>query len=173
MTARVSINDEAPDFDLSSTEGALLMLRDEVPRTAVLLYFFDDPESERVRRDLVTLAEHRPKLAKSEVKVLAVSAAQLPRLRELQAELRLPFPLLRDDRDFAAAYGVGAGTEGEESAPALYLVNRHRIVDWLANPLSSVSDVMGEIEAIIKRQSSPTTNYPKSVINRLVDRWLN
>ena len=52
MPGTVSIGDTAPNFDLSSTEDALLMLKDEVIRTAVVLYFFADAGSERVRRDL-------------------------------------------------------------------------------------------------------------------------
>ena len=38
---RLSPGDEAPNFDLTSTEDVVLMLRDEVSRTAALLYFFD------------------------------------------------------------------------------------------------------------------------------------
>ena len=173
MSARLSIDQEAPDFDLSSTEGALLMLRDEVPRTAVLLYFFGDPESVRVRQDLEVLREQRPSLAKWQAKVLAVSPAKLAQLKELQAALRLPFPLLRDDRNFAAAYGVDPAAEGEDSEPALYLVDYSRIVIWMANPVASVHGAMNEIVEILKRQKSPTTNYPRSVINRLMDFWFN
>ena len=173
MSARLSIDDEAPDFDLSSTEGAVLMLRDEVPRTAVLLYFFGDPESKRVRQDLGVLREQHPSLAKWQVKVLAVSPAKLAQLKDLQAELRLPFPLLRDDRCFAAAYGVDPAAEGEDSEPALYLVNHSQILTWEANPIASVRGAMNEIVETLKRQKSPTTNYPRSVINRLMDFWFN
>ena len=56
MTARITIGDEAPNFDLSSTEGVLLMLRDEVPRTSVLLYFFSDLDGAETRADLQALA---------------------------------------------------------------------------------------------------------------------
>jgi len=171
MTSRISIHDKAPDFDLSSTEGALLMLRDEIPRTSVLLYLFVDPDSVRVRKDLVSLGEQRRSLADSSVKILGMSATKMPALKALQVELQLPFPLLRDDRDFMAAYGLEAPEEGEEAASGLYLVNQHQEVDWLANPLSSVDEVVGEIRSLIKKQASPTTNYPKSVINRLVERF--
>ncbi len=173
MTATISLHDEAPDFDLSSTEDALLMLRDEVPRTPVLLYLFVDPDSARVRGDLASLAEQHPTLAKTGVKILCMSASKMPVLKALQVEMQLPFPLLRDDRDFMASYGIQSVEEGEEAASALYLVNMFQKVDWLANPLSSVEEVMGELRSIIKKQGSSTANYPKSVINRLVDRWLN
>ena len=133
MADRISIGDQAPDFDLTSTEGSLLMLRDEVPRTAVVLYFFSDPASERVRRDLQALGRQKEALRKLHAKVLAVSRADLASLQKVQAELELPFPLLHDDRDFSSRYGVAAPQEGQETAPALYVVNRQQNVLWLSN----------------------------------------
>ncbi len=63
MPGPVSIGDEAPNFDLSSTEDALLMLKDEVIRTAVVVYFFADPASDRVQRDLDALSRRVEALA--------------------------------------------------------------------------------------------------------------
>lgn len=173
MADRISIGDKAPNFDLSSTENALLMLKDEVPRNAVLLYFFTDPGSERVRRDLATLARHKDSLARAHAKVLGVSRAKMPALKELQAELELPFPLLRDDRDFSSHYGVEPGDDAEEAQPALCLVNRRQIILWMANPVTSVADALPQVERALRDQGSPTSGYPRTVINRLVDRWVN
>ena len=124
MTERISTGDQAPNFDLSSTEGVLLMLRDEVPRTSVLLYFFDDPSAEVVRRDLAELAGATRTLAAAAAKVFGVSPSKMPALQSLQADLGLPFPLLRDDREFSEAYGVAPSTEEQSSSPMLCLVDR-------------------------------------------------
>ena len=172
MTATISIGDEAPDFDLSSTEGVLLMLRDEVPRAFVLLYVFEDPESERVRADLKALAEAQSTLAELHAKILCLAPVKMPQLMELQVDLGLPFPLLRDDRSFCAEYGVEA-EEGHTAEPALVLVDRGLRVAWLENPVSSAAAALAAVRSTLKGQSSPTSNYPKSVINRLVDRWVN
>lgn len=169
---RISQGDRAPDFDLSSTESAVLTLRDEVPRTSVVLYVFADPEADAVRRDLEALASARAALAASHAKVLAISPAKMPVLKDLQASLRLPFPLLRDDRDFLARY-LGAAEEDQVQAPALFLINRQRVVTWLENPVSSVASALRELEPLIKAEGSPTANYPKAVINRVVDFWVN
>ena len=173
MTERISIGDEAPDFDLSSTEGVLLMLRDEITRTSVLLYFFDDPSAEVTRRDLAELAGRTRTLAAATVKVFGVSPSKMPPLQSLQADLGLPFPLLRDDRAFSEAYGVAPSTEEQSSSPALCLVDRCQKVVWIANPAGSVTDALVQIESVLEKQDSPTSNYPKSVINRLVDLWVN
>jgi len=173
MAERISIGDPAPNFDLTSTESCLLMLRDEVPRTAVVLYFFSDPASVSARRDLAALGRAKEALRKAHAKPLAVSRADLASLQKLQVELQLAFPLLHDDRDFSSRYGVAPPQEGQEAAPALYVVSRNQTVLWLANPVASVEEAMTEALQSLKDQGSPAGNYPRSVINRLVDRWVN
>ena len=172
-SARVAVGQEAPNFDLTSTEEAVLMLRDEVPRTAVVLYFFADPSSERARRDLASLAGQTEALLRLRAKALAVSSAPLGELKRVQRDLGLRFPLLHDDRGFSAAYGVAPGAEGVPPAPALAVIGRDQRVLWLAHPVASVAEALPEILKLLKTQPSPTALYPKSIINRLVDRWVN
>jgi peroxiredoxin len=173
MAGPISIGDEAPNFDLSSTEDALLMLRDEVVRTALVVYFFADPASDRVLRDLDTLNAQLAALVKLQVRVLAVSPVPLDDLRKLQRERKLLFPLLHDDRDFAAAYGIAPSAEGQPYAPAMVVVDRRQKVRLYSNPVASVADSFGQVETALKAMPSPTKSYPKSVINGLIDRWVN
>jgi peroxiredoxin len=172
-TARVAVGDEAPNFDLTSTEGVVLMLRDEVPRTAVVLYVFADPASEGARRDLASLAAQTAALQRLRAKVLAMSPAPLAALQAAQRELGLDFPLLHDDRGFAAAYGVAAAAAEGASAPALALVGRDQRLLWLAHPAPPATEALPEILKLLRAQPSPTALYPRSVVNRLVDRWVN
>ena len=173
MPGPISIGDEAPNFDLSSTEDALLMLKDEVSRTAVLVYFFADPASERAQRDLAALSNRLGKLAGLRARVLGVSPAKLDDLKKLQAERKILFPLLHDDRNFSAAYGVVPPEEGKPAAPALVLVGRRQRLLWQANPVAAVEEALPQVEKVLGDQPSPTRSYPKSVINRWIDRWVN
>jgi peroxiredoxin len=173
MPGPVSIGDVAPNFDLSSTEDALLMLKDEVTRMAAVVYFCADLESERVRRDLDALNRHVEALDKLDTRVLVVSPAKLDDLKKLQIERKLLFPLLHDDRNFSASYGVVPAEEGRPADPALVLVGRRQVVKWLANPVASAEDALPQVEALLKGLPTPTKSYPKSVINRWVDRWVN
>jgi peroxiredoxin len=164
----LSIADEAPNFDLSSTENAVLMLRDEVGRTSVVLYFFADPADPRVHGDLDALNQHLDRLARAALRarVLAVSPAKLDDLKKLQAERKLLFPLLHDDRNFSAAYGV-------VDAPALVVVSRKQRILWLANPVASVAEALPQVEKVLGEEPSPMKSYPKSVVNRLIDKLVN
>lgn len=173
MPGPISIGDVAPNFDLSSTEDALLMLKDEVGRTSVVIYFFADPASDRVQQDLDALSRSRDALARVHARILAVSPAKLDELKKLQKERNLFFPLLHDDRNFSAAYGVAAPQEGQAPAPALVVVNRRQEIQWLANPVASVAEALPQVQSLLKDLPTPTGGYPKSVINRLIDRWVN
>lgn len=168
---RLAPGEQAPDFDLTSTEDAVLMLRDEIPRSPALLYFFADPAGERARGDLAAIAARREDFARAGVKVMGISPAKLDDLKALQRELGLPFPLLTDDRGFSRSYGVEAG-EGESPEPALVLVDRSQEVLWVGNPAPPFEQTAGEVFDRVKSRRSSTANYPRSVINRLVDRWV-
>lgn len=173
MPGPISIGDVAPNFDLSSTEDVVLMLRDEVIRTAMVVYFCGDVESGRVVRDLDALNKSLEPLRKLDVRVLAISPAKLDALKRVQAERKLLFPLLHDDRNFSAAYGVVPAGEGQAADPALVVVGRRQEVKWLANPVASVEDALPQVIELLKQLPTPTRSYPKSVVNRLIDRWVN
>jgi peroxiredoxin len=164
----LSIGDEAPNFDLSSTEDVVLMLRDEASRMAQVLLFFGDADDPTTRRDLEALKGACDGLAEHGTRILGISAAKLPALKELQRELALPFPLLRDDRRFADLYGFQGATEEAPAQHVLVLVDRRQRVAWIGG-----ADGLGEVEAVAGKLPSPASNYPGAVVNTLIDRWVN
>lgn len=172
MATTLVVGDEAPNFDLTSTEDVVLMLRDEVPRMAVLLYFFDG-DGERIRADLTSLAGGQGKLKERGAVILGVSPAKLAALKQLQRDLHLQFPLLQDDRDFSVRYGVVAASEGEAAPPALFLVDRDQKILWKATPAAAVEGALADIDKALQTLPSQTANYPKTVVNRVVNWWVN
>jgi len=169
---QLSPGDEAPNFDLTSTEDVVLMLRDEVSRTAALLYFFD-AEAAGSREALAALAGAWSRLGRHRARVFGVAKAAPDALKELQRELALPFPLLSDDRGFSAYYGVEAAAEGESPPPALFLVDRRQQIAWMANPAPPMKEALGAVDKALAELPGPTSNYPKSVVNRVVNWWVN
>lgn len=166
----LNIGDEAPNFDLSSSEDVLLMLRDEVARTPIVLYLFRDAGDPGVGEDLAALAAARAELARRRARVLAVARQPLADLKRLQAERKLPFPLLHDDRDFSAAYGVVPAGEGGVARPALLLVGRDQKIRWQAGPGTSAAAAMPEILRELDAHAPIHTSYPRSVVNRFIGR---
>ena len=169
MPRALGIGDRAPNFDLASTEDVVLMLRDEVPRTPVLLFFFGQVEA--AKPELEALREVARELAATGVKVMAVSHTSLDELKEVQKELRLGFPLLHDDRNLSAAFGAGAASESESPAMILVLVGKDQKVLWSDHAPVAVDAI--RIAATAAQKIPPTVNYPRKVINRLVGFWVN
>jgi len=110
-------------------------------------------------------------LAESGVKVMAVSAAKLEELKVVQRELSLGFPLLHDDRNLSAVYGAGGASESESPASILVLVGRDQRVLWTDR--APVAAAAIRTAAAAANKISSTVNYPRRVINRLVDLWVN
>ncbi len=152
------------------------MLRDEVVSTAVIVYFFADGEDPTVRQDLQALSAARDDLTRRRAKALAVSPLKVAALKELQVALDLRFPLLCDDRNLAAAYGFegSEGAEGEAVAPTpiLAVVDRNQEILHIAHG-AGIASALPEVLKMISSLPSPTASYPKKVVNRLVDRWVN
>lgn len=167
----LAVGDEAPNFDLTSTEDVVLMLRDEVVRTAIVLYLCGDARAQRVQGDLLALARAAAELAAAHARVLVVSATGVDDLKAVQRELHLPFPLLHDDRGFASRYGVAAA-EGEP-APRVVVVDQRQRVVWMAEPGQGVEPALPAIRDAVRALPSPSAGLPRQVVNRVVDRWVN
>ena len=166
MATEINVGDRAPNFDLTSTEGVVLMLHDEVPRMQVLLFFFDDPST--VADELQVLSKKTTALAEKGIKIMAVSSTPLDELRETQQKLGLAYPLLHDDRALASDYGAGEGNQS-----VLALVDRNQQLAWIERGPAEVTDSLSSLLSGGSGLRKSTTNYPRSIINRLVDRWVN
>lgn len=160
------VGERAPDFDLTSTEDCVLTLRDAVGRAAALLYFFADPETETVQSDLAALAGLARRLP-GPLRTLAISPTPIPRLKELQRELHLPYPLLRDDRALAGGYGF----DPEAERTLLALVDRRQRIAWLNTADTPVESCADELESALHHLEPPTALLPRRLVNRLIARF--
>jgi peroxiredoxin len=147
------------------------MLRDEVVRTAIVLYVCGDVAGQRIKDDLLALARAAAALADDDARILVVSATGLEELKALQRDLHLPFPLLHDDRGFAAHYGVSEGAG--EPDPRVLLVDRRQRVAWTGAPGQQVVEALPALHATIRGLPSPSSSLPRQIVNRIVDRWVN
>jgi peroxiredoxin len=170
MAPIISPGDEAPNFDLASTEDAVLMLGDELARLSALLYFFPRSPGVKIKQDLSALAAVEKTLLSNGAKIMGISPAKLPALKDLQQELQLPFPLLHDDRDFHRHYGFEYPEEEiENPAGGAVLVDSDRRVLWAQIEVDALDGVLPEVEALLAGAKASTFNYPRSVLNRFIE----
>ncbi len=163
------VGQRAPNFDLGSTSGCVLMLRDELARTPVLLYVF--ATGAPARSDLQALGAAWPQLQAKKVRVLGLAPAPLAELEGVRRELDLPFPLLADDRGFHRHYGLSV-TAGEAARPALFLIDRNQAVTAAWCPLTKIDTALATVLAGGGVRTSPLASYPRRVLNRWVERWV-
>jgi len=110
-------------FTGQTPEGAPLRLRDFYMRRNLALVFSDTPEYAATRDLLRGLAERRPAVQAEAGEALAVISGDPERVRQLVAELSLPFPVVVDpDNAIHARYGL-LGADGTPRA-AIFLADR-------------------------------------------------
>ncbi len=165
----LKVGDKAPNFDLASAESATIMLKDEISKQPVVLFFFKDSTVSENREMLQALnAAHGEIQSRRGVLFGIAPVKKLPELVELQQELKIVFPLLRDDRDFLSQYGL----DSEEEERALYLVDEDstiRVADRISDSVEALLPLLfKELEA----RPSAASRLPKSTLNRFIYRWV-
>lgn len=97
MTAKSDTGQLIPDFHLSAVnrDGRVSSWDYKQHRNLVLI-FFRSTECLKCKQLLREIAEHYGDYKEKEAEVLAISADELDRLRQLAQDLALPFPLLSD-----------------------------------------------------------------------------
>ncbi len=122
MASGPQVGEEAPDFQLDSTHGAV-RLRDRIARGPVLLVFYPGDDTPVCTRQLCDYRDHLEGFSDLGVDVVAINAQSLASHRAFAAKHELPFPLVSDpDGATCRAYGA-KGLLGTVKR-ALFLVGR-------------------------------------------------
>jgi peroxiredoxin Q/BCP len=96
----------APDFELPSSEGRDVSLR-ELRGKTVVLYFYPKDDTPGCTREACAFRDAQANLKKSGAVVLGVSPDSVDSHRRFSAQYRLGFPLLADpDKAVAKRYGA-------------------------------------------------------------------
>jgi thioredoxin-dependent peroxiredoxin len=106
-TRELTLGDSAPDFQLPSTEGRDISLKEFRGKKSVVLYFYPKDDTPGCTKEACSFRDERSRFDKKDAVILGVSFDDLESHKKFAGKFRLPFPLLSDaDKKVATAYGV-------------------------------------------------------------------
>ena len=104
--AMVAEGKQAPEFELESSEGGEVKLKDLRGKT-VVLYFYPKDDTPGCTREACAFRDSQAALKKQGVVVLGVSGDSLASHEKFKSKYKLNFPLLSDpDKAVAKKYGA-------------------------------------------------------------------
>jgi len=100
------VGDFAPDFQLPSTRGKDVSIRDFLGKD-VILYFYPKDDTPGCTAEACSFRDHESDLSRTGAIVLGVSTDSLESHEKFRGKFNLNFPLLSDETaDVAKMYGV-------------------------------------------------------------------
>jgi peroxiredoxin Q/BCP len=111
MTLR--IGDEAPSFDVTSSDGKRLRLEDYRGKKIVVLYFYPKDNTRVCTAEACGFRDMYEDLVAQDTEIIGVSVDTDSSHRDFAEKHRLPFPLVADpDKALARRYGATGGMIG-------------------------------------------------------------
>jgi peroxiredoxin Q/BCP len=106
----LKVGDQAPEFDLTASDGRRLVLSELRGKRNVVLYFYPGDFTPVCTAEACGFRDDYPQLAGKETEVIGVSKDDDTSHGKFAQKHQLPFPLVTDpERKLATAYGAVEG----------------------------------------------------------------
>jgi len=104
---KIVVGQQAPDFDVVSSAGASLRLRDFIGKKNVVLYFYPADFTPVCTKETCGFRDMYEELRSHDTEVIGVSVDSDEKHRRFASEYRVQFALVSDaNRDLAKRYGA-------------------------------------------------------------------
>jgi peroxiredoxin Q/BCP len=153
----LKVGDQAPSFDVLSSEGRRLRLEDFRGKQNVVLYFYPKDNTSVCTAEACGFRDMYADLATAETEVIGVSADDEASHKGFAAKHRVPFPLVTD-KDLALAKSFGAtsllGSLRGQTGRITYVIDKQgKIVGVFDSLIFANAHLKGVKETIAKLKS--------------------
>jgi peroxiredoxin Q/BCP len=148
------VGEKAPEFDVVSSSGKSLKLRDFAGKKNVVLYFYPGDFTPICTKETCGFRDMMGELESADTEVIGVSVDSNESHEKFAAEYNVPFPLVSDgDRKLAKTYGATSllgNILGKVGRVTFLIDKKGTIAGVFAAELSAAKHVDG-IKAAIKK----------------------
>ena len=152
MTLRVG--EKAPEFDVVSSSGKSLKLRDFAGKKNVVLYFYPGDFTPICTKETCGFRDMMGELESADTEVIGVSVDSNESHEKFAAEYKVPFALVSDaDRKLAKSYGATSllGNLLGKSGRATFLIDKNGMIAGVFQAELSAAKHVDGIKAAIKK----------------------
>ena len=144
--AVVKVGDTAPDFTATSSAGTQVLLKDELGKAPIVLYFYPKDDTPGCTKEACSLRDHFAAFRKLNATVYGISYDSVESHQKFVEKYHLPFLLLADEnKTIAKAYGA----DGMMFARRMtFVVDKAGKIAWL-NPSVNPSTHSAELEKVL------------------------
>ena len=146
----LSVGDEAPDFDLPSSDGSNYKLSDVLKDGPVVLAWFPKADTPGCTRECKSLAENSEKLQQFKFKYFMISNDTVEDNTKFAEKYSADFPILSDvSKKVAEAYGVSSKF-GFPNRHTFYIGTDGKIlkIDRKVKPATTAEDIISSLEEL-------------------------
>lgn len=126
---KLTVGDEAPDFELQNQDGKLVTLSQFRGQKSVVLFFYPKDETPGCIKEVCGFRDHYEDFLTLGAEVLGVSSDSVSSHKLFRLSRRLPFPLLSDAKGkVRKAYGVAGSLLGLVPGRETFIIDPKGII---------------------------------------------
>ena len=150
----LKVGEKAPEFDVVSSSGKALKLRDFAGKKNVVLYFYPGDFTPICTKETCGFRDMMGELESADTEVIGVSVDSNESHEKFAAQYKVPFALVSDkDRQLAKTYGATSflGNLLGKAGRATFLIDKKGMIAGVFQAELSASKHVDGVKAALKK----------------------